>query len=200
LEALVYGTTSAFLGVLDLFFFTTALAAFLAVATLVTYLFLYTPLKRVTPWSTVVGGVPGALPPVIGWAAVKGEITWEAWVLFAILFFWQMPHFFSLAWIYRKDYEKGGYKMLTVVDPSGATTSAHILVYTALLVLASLVPTFMGFSGVLHASSALLLGTGFMGAGIRLRVTRTNESARRLFLASLAYLPALLALMIIDRM
>jgi protoheme IX farnesyltransferase len=200
IEVLVFGTAISLIGVLDLAVFTNVLAAFLAVVTLVTYLFLYTPLKRITPWSTVVGGIPGALPPVIGWAAVRNEITYEAWVLFAILFFWQMPHFFSLAWMYRKDYARASYKMLTVLDPSGSTTSTHIITYSIFLLIASLLPSVLGHSGTLYVSVAIILSIGFIGTGIQLRITRSNEAARRVFFASLIYLPLLLLFMVMDKL
>jgi protoheme IX farnesyltransferase len=197
---MVVGPTVSVLGILDLTLFTNFLTAFIAVVTLVTYLFLYTPLKRITPWSTVVGGIPGALPPVIGWTAARNEITLEAWVLFAVLFFWQMPHFFSLAWMYRKDYARAGYKLLTVVDPSGSTTSIHMIVYSTLLLIASIMPGVLGSAGVLYIIVASLLGTVFAAAIIQLSVSRTNEAARRVFFASLIYLPVLFLFMIIDKL
>jgi heme o synthase len=200
LEVLLFGVLVSLFGILDLALFANALAALLAGVTLVTYLFLYTPLKRITPWSTVIGGIPGAIPPVIGWAAVRNEITIEAAVLFAILFFWQMPHFYSLAWMYRKDYARAGYKMLTVQDTSGSATSVQIVVYSSLLLLTSLVPPVFGYGGVIYAGVAVLLGIGFLGAGIQLWITRSNESARKVFFSSLIYLPVLLLVMVIDKL
>ena len=199
-EALVFGIITSCLGIVDLAVFTNFLAAFLSGVTLATYLFLYTPLKRITPWSTVIGGIPGALPPVIGWTAATGEISTGAIILFGILFFWQMPHFFSLAWMYRKDYARAGYKMLTVIDVSGASTSVYIVVYTILLLIVSLLPGVLGFSGVLYVGAAVLLGTGFMGAGIRLWKSRSNDDARRVFFSSLIYLPVLLFIMVVDKL
>jgi protoheme IX farnesyltransferase len=199
-EVLAFGTTLSVLGILDLVLFTNFLTGFLAVVTIVTYLFLYTPLKRITPWSTAVGGIPGALPPVIGWTAVRNEITLEAWVLFAVLFFWQMPHFFSLAWMYRKDYARAGYKLLTVVDPSGSATSIHMIVYSSLLLIASLMPRLLGSAGLLYVIAAVFLGSLFIAATLHLSVSRTNEAARRVFFASLIYLPVLLLFMIIDKL
>jgi len=198
-EALTFGASASLLGVVDLAVFTNMLAAFIAVATLETYLFLYTPLKRITPWSTVVGGIPGALPPVIGWTAVTGEISLGACLLFAVLFFWQMPHFFSLAWMYRKDYARAGYRMLTVVDPSGTRAGNQIVVFGVLLMAASLVPGFLGYAGVAYTAAAALLGGSFLAAGIHFRSTRSNESARRVFFASLIYLPVLLLIMVVDK-
>ena len=199
-EVLVFGTMTSVAGIIGLAVFTNFLAAFLAVVTLVTYLFLYTPLKRITPWSTLVGAIPGALPPVIGWAAVKNGIAVETWLLFGILFFWQMPHFLSLAWMYRKDYSRAGYRMLTVLDPSGMTTSIHIVSYSSFLLVAAVLPGFLGFSGWLYVSAALLLSTAFIGTGVQLWIRRSNDSARQVFFASLIYLPVLLLFMIVDKL
>lgn len=199
-EALLFGMVASCLGIIDLAVFTNFLASFLSGVTLVTYVFLYTPLKRITPWSTVIGGIPGALPPMIGWAAVTNDIAFGAVILFTILFFWQMPHFFSLAWMYRKDYARAGYKMLTVVDSSGTSTSVHIVTYSALLLVASLLPGMCGYSGPLYVGVALLLGIGFIGTGIQLWISRSNEAARRVFFSSLIYLPVLLFIMVIDKL
>ncbi|MEK9136385.1 MAG: protoheme IX farnesyltransferase, partial [Bacteroidota bacterium] len=165
----------------------------------VTYLFLYTPLKRLTPLSTILGGIPGALPPVMGWTAVRNELSNEALVLFAILFFWQMPHFFSLAWMYRKDYARAGYRMLTVLDNSGSRTSAAVLGCTTGLVLVSILPAIGGYVGTVYLMIAVLLGLCFLATGITLYFTRSNASARVVFFASLVYLPVLLLVMVIDR-
>lgn len=199
-EALVFGIATSLCGVADLALFANPLAGFLAFATLTTYLFLYTPLKRVTHWATVLGGIPGALPPVIGWAAVRNDLSIGAWLLFAVLFFWQMPHFFSLAWMYRKDYARAGYRMLTVLDPSGGKTSRHIIMYCVCLLVASIVPVWVGMSGSLYLAAAVLLGLGFIGMGIQLWVDRSNENARKLFFASLVYLPVLMLFMVVDRL
>ncbi len=199
-EALALGSVAAIGGVIYLSAFTNVLAGFLAIVTLVTYLFLYTPLKRMTPFSTVIGGIPGALPPMIGWAAVAGGLSMGAWALFFILFFWQMPHFHSLAWMYRKDYARAGYRLLTVVDPSGLVASRQILIYSAALVPAALMPTMVGTLGVTYFLGASLLSGGFLVLAIRLYRNRTNSSARMLFLASLVYLSVLIGLMIFDRL
>jgi protoheme IX farnesyltransferase len=199
-EALALGSVAAIGGVVYLSAFTNVLAGFLAVVTLVTYLLLYTPLKRMTPFATVIGGVPGALPPMIGWAAVAGGLTMGAWALFFILFFWQMPHFHSLAWMYRKDYARAGYRLLTVVDPSGLVASRQILIYSAALVPAALMPTMVGTLGITYFLGAFLLSVGFLVLAIRLYRNRTNGNARMLFLASLVYLSVLIGLMIFDRL
>jgi protoheme IX farnesyltransferase len=198
-EAAGFGIALSLLGVGHLWFWTTPLAALLAVLTLVTYLFLYTPLKRLTPFATIVGAFPGALPPLIGWTAVRGEISLEALSLFAILFFWQMPHFLSLAWIYRKDYERGGFRMMTVVDPTGRVTGRQILVYTIALIPASLLPTYAGLLGPAYFVAAGCLSLVFLAAAIPMFRHPTKHSAKRLFYASLAYLPTLMLCMVLDR-
>lgn len=199
-EALSLGLFVALCGVADLTFFTNILAGCLAVATLVTYLLLYTPLKRLTPAATVVGGVPGALPPVIGWVAVRGELSLEAAALFAILFFWQMPHFFSLAWMYRSDYARAGYRMLTVVDKDGRRTSRHILAHSVGLFASSLLPYSFGFLNLTYAILAPILGTFLLVASLNFVRTRENAAARQVFLASLIYMPCLLLGMVIGKL
>lgn len=198
--ALQFGLTAAFGGVAYLSVFTNSLAGFLAALTLITYVLLYTPLKRVTPFATVIGGVPGALPPVIGWSAVTGELSMGAWSLFFILFFWQMPHFLALASMYRKDYARAGFQMLSVADPSGEVVGRQSLVYCIALLAAALMPTMVGILGITYFAGALLLTAGFVVLGIRFYRSRTNGNARKLFLASLIYLSLLIALMILDRM
>lgn len=198
-EAAIFGILCSLVGVLILGLLTTPLASLLATLTLVTYLMLYTPLKRLTPFATVVGGIPGALPPVIGWAATRGTIGLEGWGLFAILFFWQMPHFLSLAWIYRNDYERAGYRLLAVLDRDGSVTRRQILIHTAALVPASVLPVYLGMCGTTYFTGALVLSTAYLLTTVRSVFPLSNASARRLFVASLAYLPLLILLMIIDR-
>lgn len=199
LEGVIVGSLLAAAGVSYLWLMTTPVAAFLAVLTLATYLFLYTPLKRLTPFVTVVGAIPGALPPVIGWSAVTGSVDLSGLSLFAILFFWQIPHFFSLAWIYRKDYEKGGFRMLTVLDTDGYVTGRQIVIYSIALIPASLLPTYLGILGGFYFAGALAVSVAFLWFGIAMYRERSTIAARRLFVASLFYLPALMALMILDR-
>lgn len=199
-EVLVFGCVIAFLGIVELVVFTNLLTGFLAVATLVTYLFLYTPLKRITPVSTIVGAVPGALPPVMGWTAARNEISLEAGLLFAILFFWQMPHFLSLAWMYRKDYIRGGYRILTVIDPDGSRTSTQVIGYSTALFFSSLMPIALGSSGIVYTLCSMILGIGFIILGLRLRNQKTNTNARHVFIGSLVYLPVLLIVMVFDKL
>lgn len=197
--ALLFGLGLSVAGVLQLLVFTHVMAAFLAVVTLVTYLLLYTPLKRVTPFATVVGGIPGALPPLIGWTAVSGGLSMGAWSLFFILFFWQMPHFLSLGWMYRKDYARANYRLLTVLDPTGEVTSRQILVYCVALIPAALMPTMVGILGLVYFVGAAILSVGFLWLAVLLSRDRSNASARRLFFGSLVYLSVLVGLMILDR-
>ncbi len=176
------------------------LAGSIALGTLIVYLLLYTPLKRTTPYATIVGAIAGALPPVIGWAVVREDIAPGAWTLFAILFVWQMPHFYSLALMYRDDYVRGGYRILTVLDPTGRRTVRHILFYCAILLPVSLLPGFIGMVGPVYVVGILILSSVFLAVGTRLYLTRALSSARALFVASLAYLPVLSLLIITDRL
>ncbi len=206
-EVLAFGIGISTFGILELTIFVNLLTGFLAVITWTTYLFLYTPLKRVTPLSTVIGGIPGALPPVMGWAAARNDLGPGAVVLFAILFFWQMPHFFSLAWLYRKDYSRAGFRVLTVLDPSCRKTSRHILGYTLALIPATVAPALLGMTGLVSAAGALLLGSGFLLLGIMLlkstkdfKPESSNLYARKVFFASLVYLPILLVILSFDKL
>jgi len=175
------------------------LAAGLAAATLGSYALVYTPLKRVTSLATVIGAVPGALPPMIGWAASRGALSVEAWVLFAIVFFWQMPHVLAISWIYREDYERGGVRVLPVGDPDGRSTAFQMVNYAAALIPVSLLPTVVGLAGRVYFAGAIVLGIGMLALAIRFAQDRTALRARHLFLASLVYLPLLWVLMLANR-
>jgi len=175
------------------------LAMALAAVTLVVYAFVYTPMKRLTSFSTVVGAVPGALPPMIGWAAARGTVDAPAWALFLIVFLWQLPHFLAIAWLYREDYARASLPMLPVVDPGGASTARQSLLYATALLPVSILPSALGMAGPIYAIAAFALGLAFIAAGIRFAVRRTKPNARVLFLASLIYLPAIWAIMMIDR-
>jgi len=165
----------------------------------VTYLFLYTPLKHRTTLSTVFGAVPGALPPVTGWAAARNELGLEAGVLFAILFLWQMPHALALAWLFREDYARAGFQLLPAVDPDGRFTSVQILINCLALTAFSLVPTILGISGVVYFYAAFAAGLGLLSFAIHLTVTRTQASARNLFIASLVFLLVQFSVMAYDK-
>jgi protoheme IX farnesyltransferase len=200
LEALIFGMILSIIGIADLTLYTNPLTGFLASVTLVSYIFLYTPLKRITPLSTIVGAFPGALPPVMGWTAARNEVTPEAIVLFGLLFVWQIPHFLSLAWMYRKDYARAGYRLLTVVEPEGNMAARQILAYTALLLPLSVIPWTIGMFGVVYLVLALLLSLAFLAVSVRLLRDRSNVAARLVFAGSLIYLPLLMAIMVIDRL
>ncbi len=179
--------------------------ALLALATSVSYLGLYTPLKKISPWCTFVGAFPGAMPGVLGWTAARGRIEWEALVLFAIVFFWQFPHFHSIAWLYREDYENAEIRMLPVVDADGRSTIRAILLYLVGLIPVSLAPTLLGISGRAYFAGALVLGVAFLWAGVRLAwlglppsAAKSKQRARQVLIASVFYLPLLFALMMLN--
>ncbi len=199
-EAFAFGVSLGVMGLGYLWFAANPTAAILAGLTLASYVFVYTPLKRLTPFATVAGGIPGALPPLIGWAVVRDGLTMDGWALFFILFFWQMPHFLALGWMYRKDYARAGYRLLTVLDESGSVTSRQILIYSLALFPASLMPTMVGLTGLLYFSGAAILSAAFLLLAVRLYRTRLTIQARQLFFASLVYLPLLFGLLIADRL
>ena len=198
-EAAVFGGTLIVVGSLYLALLTNTLAASLGVATIVVYLLVYTPLKKKTSICTAVGAVPGAMPTLIGWAAARGHLDFQAWVLFGILFAWQFPHFLSIAWIYRNDYQRAGFTMLSPADTEGRKTCGQILVFTALLLGLSVVPATSGLTGMVYLIGALLLGLAFLWYGFEAALNRSTASARHVLLASVAYLPLLLILMVIDK-
>jgi protoheme IX farnesyltransferase len=198
-DAAVFGAVLSVAGLLWLALGANPIAAAVALVTLVTYALVYTPLKRRTSFSTIVGAVPGALPPVIGWAAARGQVDAAALALFAIGFCWQLPHFLAIAWIYRADYERAGFPMLPVLEPDGRSTARQAALYAAALLPASLAPAALGLAGPTYAAGAIALGLGFLALTLRFGVIRTVPSARLLFVGSILYLPALWALMIADR-
>jgi protoheme IX farnesyltransferase len=198
-RALVFGIALSAAGFLDLALAVNPLAAIWGMVTLTSYLFLYTPLKVRTPHATTIGAFPGAMPPLIGYAAAAGRLGAEAWILFAILFFWQFPHFLSIAWMYREDYGRAGIVMLPVVEPDGRATARQIVVCSVLLIPASLAPSYFEMSGRVYLFGALALGLVFLYAGVRVAFERTKLRARQVLLASVIYLPLLYGLMLLDR-
>jgi protoheme IX farnesyltransferase len=196
-EATVFGVALSAAGVAWLAVAVNLLTAAISAATIVSYLGIYTPLKTRTSLCTIVGAVPGALPPVMGWAAARGSLDMGALVLFMILFFWQLPHFIALAWMYREDYAKGGFPMLTVEDPTGASAGRQGVLQTLALLVVSLLPIGFGMAGEGYLVAALVLGTGFLGFGVAFAVERSRARASRLFLASVAYLPLLLGALVL---
>jgi protoheme IX farnesyltransferase len=173
---------------------TNILASLVAVVTLASYLFLYTPLKRITPLSTLVGAIPGAMPPLIGSAAASGRLDSEAWVLYLILFLWQFPHFMAIAWMYREDYDRAGYVVLPRGHSRDRIATLQTILPLLLLVLVTLLPTVWRASGLLYLVGALFLSLSFLYGGMRFVFHRSGASARRLLVASILYLPLLLAL------
>ena len=174
------------------------LAAGLGLLTSVGYLFAYTPLKQKHPVCTTIGAIPGAMPALIGFGAARSHLSFEAWVLFGILFLWQFPHFHAIAWIYREDYERAGIKMLAVVRPYGTALTLEILTALMLLIPFTLAPTALHMAGNVYLSAALLLDLGLLYFGARLARERSRQSARRLLLASVLYIPVLFAFLVFD--
>ncbi len=197
-SGLIFGVLTSIIGSLYLLLAVNSLSAILAIATLVGYLFIYTPMKRSTSYATVIGAFPGAVPILIGWAAVRNSIDIGGWTLFAILFLWQIPHFLAIAWMYRKDYERAGLPMLTVIEPEGISAAHQSIIYLVALLPISLLPTKLGLTGNLYFIVALILGIGFLGSAVYVVFKRTNSAARVLLIASILYLPILLGLMIFD--
>jgi len=199
-QALWFAWTTAVLGIIYLVLFVGWIPAALVLASLVSYIYVYTPLKRRTSLNTIVGAVPGALPILAGWVAGGGSMGLAGWTLFAIMFLWQLPHFLALAWMFREDYLRGGFVMLSRNDPDGRRTGRQIFNYALALVPVSLIPTVLGMTGSIYFIGALLLGLAFLAAGAAVALNRTDRGARRLFFASVLYLPALLILMVFDKL
>jgi protoheme IX farnesyltransferase len=198
-EALAFGSGLTVFAEAYLAIVVNPLTAVLGLTVIAGYLFGYTPLKTRTSLSTMVGAFPGAVPPLIGWAAARGSIGLEAWVLFAILFLWQFPHFLAIAWMYREDYSRAGILMLPVVEPDGRVTAQQIVIYTVLLLPVSLLPAALGISGKVYLYGAIVLGLLFLYSSIRAAFSKSKQEARRLLLASVIYLPLLFILMVLDR-
>ncbi len=198
-RALIFGILLSVAGFAELGFGLNWLSGFLGVMTLASYLFLYTPLKQRTPLSTLVGAFPGAMPPIIGYAAASGTLDAQAWTLFAILFLWQFPHFLAIAWMYREDYERAGILMLPVVQPSGEGTARQIVLYSLALIPVSLAPSLLGMSGKIYLFGALALGLWYLYSGLRVAFDRTILRARAVLMVSVIYLPLIYGLMLLDR-
>ena len=199
LAVLTIGSASAAVGLVYLAAAVNLTTSALGAASLVSYLFIYTPLKRVTWLNTAVGAVPGALPPLMGWTAARGELTGEGWALFAILAFWQLPHFLAIAWVYRDEYARAGFKMLPVIDPEGHRTGRQAVLHTLGLLPVSLCPFLFKLAGPVYLFGALLLGLAFLGFAIQFSRYLTVPRARQLFFASILYLPLLLGLLVFDK-
>ena len=198
-EALAFGIGLTALAEIYLLVLVNPLSALLGLTVIAGYLFGYTPLKTRTSLSTMVGAFPGAVPPLIGWTAARGTLDLEGWVLFAILFLWQFPHFLAIAWMYREDYSRAGILMLPVIEPEGRVTAQQIVVYTLMLIPISLLPAVLGMSGKVYLYGAIILGLAFLYSSIRAAFSLSRQQARRLLLASVLYLPLLFILMVLDR-
>jgi protoheme IX farnesyltransferase len=198
-EALLFGLALTATAEVYLALATNPLTALLGLTVIAGYLFCYTPLKTRSTLSTFVGAFPGAMPPLIGWTAASGHMTTGAWVLFAILFLWQFPHFLAIAWMYREDYERAGIVMLPVVEPDGRVTGQQIVAYTLMLLPVSLLPTLVGISGKVYLYGALALGLLFLYSSLRAAFSKSRQEARRLLLASVLYLPLLFVLMVLNQ-
>jgi heme o synthase len=198
-QAMLLGGALAGTGLVYLALLVQPLTALLGATTFIFYICIYTPLKRVTSLNTVIGAIPGALPPLMGWTAAHGVPTMHGWALFAILFFWQLPHFLAIAWLYREDYARAGFKMLPVIDPTGVRTGRQAISHTLGLVGISLFPFLYRMAGHWYLLSALVLGLIFLGCSIQFARRLDRFSARTLFFASIIYLPLLFAIMVLNK-
>lgn len=198
-EALVFGAVITVGGLGYLTLMVNSLSAMVTAAIVVSYLFAYTPLKQRTSLCSTVGAIPGALPPVIGWVAARGTLDIEAWVLFAIMFLWQVPHSLAIGWLYRDDYARAGFRLLAVVDTDGKSMSCQIVANCLALLSVGLIPTLIGLTGSLYFFTALVLGSAFLWSAISLARSCSQAAARRLVFASLLYLPTLLGMMLLDK-
>ena len=199
LSALIAGSLLAIAGIIYLRFNCNSLSAWLAAATIVIYIFAYTPLKRISTANTLVGAIPGALPLMIGWAAASGRLDPGAWSLFAILFFWQLPHFFAIAWMYREDYARAGFEMVSKGDDTGARSASQSVLFCMLLLLVSGIPAFLGVVNSIYLGVELILNGLFIIVAMRFLRTQLATDARRLFLTSIAYLPLLLLALVLTK-
>ncbi len=195
-DALLFGLFFSLSGIAILTLFANPRAAFLAFATIAIYILVYTPMKRISSLNTLVGAIPGALPPLIGWVAARGQYNTEGCLLFATLWFWQMPHFLAIAWMYKDDYADGGFVMLTAKDPEGSVTSRQALLYSLFLIPVTLMPSILGFNSPIYFFGALALGLAFTAFALRFMMQRSRAAARNLFFSSIIYLPLLLGLLV----
>ena len=198
-HALLFGIFLSVAGFVDLWLGANLLTALLGLFTLASYLFLYTPMKQRSPHSTTLGAIPGAMPPLIGFAAASGTLNWDAWILYAILFLWQFPHFYAIAWMYRADYARAGIRMLPVVEPDGESTSRRMLWFSLALLPVSMLPKFFSMAGNFYLAGALILGAVYVYASLRSVFDCSVLRARQVLFASVLYLPFLYGLLLLDR-
>jgi heme o synthase len=199
MEALIAGTFLSLFGVVYLAIACNWLSAFLAAITVVIYIFAYTPLKRISNFNTLVGAIPGALPPLVGWAAARGKIDAGAWSLFAIMFLWQLPHFFAIAWMYREDYARAGFEMISKDDASGERSASQSVFFCILLLIIAGLPTFIAMTTQLYLLAELLFGGAFVAVAMRFLRVRTPSAARVLFITSILYLPLLFGALVLTK-
>ena len=198
-QAFVFGAGLVAVGSIHLMLLVNGLTSLLGIGTAFLYLSIYTPLKTRTSYCTAIGSIPGALPPLMGWAGAAGTLDFRALGLFLILLLWQFPHFLAISWAYRRDYQEGGFSMLSGTDPDGRRTAIRIIVYTLILFGTSLLPVTSGLTGNVYLAGALALGVGLLFLGIRAAWVRSNSAARKLSLGTIVYLPVLLILMVLDK-
>jgi len=198
-EALAIGSALSIFGVTYLAIVCNALSAALAAITIIIYIFAYTPLKLVSSFNTALGAIPGALPPMIGWAAARGTLNAGAWMLFAILFLWQLPHFFAIAWMYRDDYARAGFQMISGDDRTGERSASQSVFFCMLLLIVAGLPAYLGIATVFYLLAELILGGIFVAVAMRFLKTRARSDARRLFLTSIIYLPLLLGALVLSK-
>ena len=198
-EGRLLGVGLAGAGLLVLLIGTPLVATVLALATLVIYVAIYTPLKQRTSWAIAIGAIPGALPAALGWAAARGTVSIEGWILFGIVFLWQIPHFLAIAWMYREDFKRAKFLFLPVLDPLGDRTTRHMIAFIALLIPVSVAPTWIGLAGLSYVPGSVILGIGFLLLAVRFAIARTVTNARWLFIGSIIYLPLLFGLLILTQ-
>lgn len=199
MAALCFGVGLTLGGSLYLIVWVNLITGMLGLVAALVYLFAYTPLKKKSPICTTVGAIPGAAPTLLGWTAARGTLDLEAWVLFAILFVWQYPHFLAISWVYREDYQRGGLQMLPQLDPDGRRTARQIVIFSLLLLPVSMLPAKVGLSGTVYMAGALVLGSFVLWSSLRVASTRSQSAALNLLRASVIYLPLVMALMALDR-
>jgi protoheme IX farnesyltransferase len=197
-SALVFSTAVAILGTIYLTVAVNTLTALLGAFTLTSYIFVYTPLKRVSTACTIIGAIPGAIPPLMGWTAATGALSAGGWIVFAILFFWQLPHFMAISWIYREDYGRAGFVMTSVADERGISTARQAIFFSLALLAVSVLPSFIGMTGTAYLLGAALAGAVLLAASIAFFFERTNRTAKRLFMTSNLYLVVMMVLLVVS--
>ena len=200
MNALIFGLAVSIIGVVDLYVFISPLAGYLSLLTLGLYLLIYTPLKQKTEWNTIIGAVPGALPPLGGWVAATGEINIGAWVFFALLFAWQIPHFIAIAWLYKKDYKQAGFKMITTGENIEVKLKSYIGIFSVLVIIFSIIPSFIGLAGIIYILGAFLIGFYFLKSSYNMIINQNQKNARKLLFATIVYYPILLIIFVLDQL